>query len=351
MVTGGAGFIGSHVAEYYAKKGDDVIIIDNLSRYVLLNKSEEWQKYNIEYLQKHYPSISIIKGDICRIEDLNKAGGDIDLIVHAAAQVAVTTSLKDPLTDFKINALGTLNVLELARRNDSVVIFCSTNKVYGENVNKIQLKDLGTRYWYADSFYENGIPENFPVDGSAHTPYGCSKLAADIYTQDYAHVYGLRTIIFRLSCVYGERQFGVEDQGWIAHFLKQALFNRQITIFGDGKQVRDVLYIGDLIKAIDLSFTHSGHLKGEVFNIGGGPENAISILEALAYIKELVGHELIVRYADWRKADQKVYVSCIKKARELLGWEPKTNWRYGIRRLYNWMRGLFKEDDLLDSGN
>mgnify|MGYP003880811173 CR=1 FL=1 len=342
LVTGGAGFIGSHVAEFFAKEGNEVIVVDNLSRFTLLRKGEEWRYYNLECLRKSYPSIVFIKGDICVLEELDKVAGEIDLIVHAAAQVAVTTSLVDPLTDFKINALGTLNILEFARRNDSVVIFCSTNKVYGENVNKIPLKDLGTRYWYDDPSYDGGIPETFPIDGSAHTPYGCSKLAADTYVQDYAHTYGLRTIIFRLSCIYGERQFGVEDQGWIAHFTKQALLNEPITVFGDGKQVRDVLYIKDLVKVVNLGFLHSSRIKGEVFNIGGGPENAISILEALDFIKGLVGHELIIRYAEWRKADQKVYVSCIKKAYDLLGWKPEVNWRDGIRRLYEWMSNIFK---------
>ena len=342
LVTGGAGFIGSHVAEFYAREGNEVLVVDNLSRFTLLRKGGEWQYYNLEYLRKNYPSIIFIKSDVCDLQKLNEVAKNVDLIIHAAAQVAVTTSLVDPLTDFKINALGTLNVLEFARHNDSVVIFCSTNKVYGENVNRVPLKDLGTRYWYDDPSYERGIPETFPIDGAAHTPYGCSKLAADIYVQDYAHSYGLRTVVFRLSCIYGERQFGVEDQGWIAYFIKQALLNEPITIFGDGKQVRDVLYVKDLIRAINLGFLHSGRIKGEVFNIGGGPENAISILEALNFIKELVGHGLIIRYAEWRKADQKVYVSCIKKAYELLGWRPEVNWRDGIRRLYEWMSNIFR---------
>jgi len=337
LVTGGAGFIGSHVAEFFAREGNEVLVMDNLSRFTLLRKGEEWQHYNLEYLRKNYPSIIFIKSDVCDLQKLNEVAKDVDLVIHAAAQVAVTTSLADPLTDFKINALGTLNVLEFARRNDSGLIFCSTNKVYGENVNKIPLKDLGTRYWYDDPLYNEGIPETFPIDGTAHTPYGCSKLAADIYVQDYAHTYDLRTVVFRLSCIYGERQFGVEDQGWVAHFIKQALLNESITVFGDGKQVRDVLYIKDLIKAFNLGFVHINKVKGEVFNIGGGPENAISILEALNFIKGLVGHNVTVRYAEWRKADQKVYVSCIKKAYELLGWKPEVNWCDGIRRLYKWM--------------
>ncbi|MBS7605885.1 MAG: NAD-dependent epimerase/dehydratase family protein [Candidatus Bathyarchaeia archaeon] len=343
LVTGGAGFIGSHVAEYYASKGDEVVIMDNFSRHVLLGKGEEWQRYNLEYLRRNHPSITVIEGDVRRMEDLNKVGRSVDIIIHAAAQVAVTTSLVDPLTDFTINTLATLNVLEFARRNDSFVLFCSTNKVYGENVNKIPLKDLGTRYWYAEPIYEEGIPEEFPVDGCAHTPYGCSKLSADIYVQDYAYTYGLRTIVFRLSCIYGERQFGVEDQGWLAHFIKQAILDEWITIYGDGKQVRDVLYVKDLVNAINLGFINSKRIRGEVFNIGGGPENAISILEGLAYIRELVGHDLRIRYADWRKADQKVYVSRIKKAYDLLHWKPSVSWREGIKKLYIWMEDLLRK--------
>lgn len=340
LVTGGAGFIGSHVAEYYASSGAEVIIYDSLLRGKLLGKVGPWERYNLEYLLERYSGIRFIEGDVRDPEKVAESAKGCDLIVHAAAQVAVTSSLNDPVTDFMVNAFGTLSVLEAARRNDSAVVFLSTNKVYGDGVNRIPLKDLGTRYWYSDSGYSNGIPETFPVDGCAHTPYGCSKLAADTYVQDYGRVYGLPSVVFRMSCIYGERQFGVEDQGWLAHFVLKALKGEEITIYGDGKQVRDVLYVGDLVRAIDLAYRNSERLRGEVFNIGGGPENAISLLEAVQYLEELVGRSIRLTFRDWRPADQIVYVSDIRKAGAVLGWRPITPWREGIRLMLEWLRRL-----------
>jgi len=340
LVTGGAGFIGSHVAEYYASSGAEVIVYDSLLRGKLLGKVGPWERYNLEYLLERYSGIRFIEGDVRDPEKVAESAKGCDLIVHAAAQVAVTSSLNDPVTDFMVNAFGTLSVLEAARRNDSAVVFLSTNKVYGDGVNRIPLKDLGTRYWYSDSGYSNGIPETFPVDGCAHTPYGCSKLAADTYVQDYGRVYGLPSVVFRMSCIYGERQFGVEDQGWLAHFVLKALKGEEITIYGDGKQVRDVLYVGDLVRAIDLAYRNSERLRGEVFNIGGGPENAISLLEAVQHIEGLVGRSIRLTFRDWRPADQIVYVSDIRKAGAVLGWRPITPWRDGIRLMLEWLRRL-----------
>ncbi len=294
----------------------------------------------MNYLKSKFPAIGVLEADVREIEKVMEAAAGCDLIVHAAAQVAVTTSLKDPITDFAINAQGTLNILEAARRNDSAVVFLSTNKVYGDAVNKIPLIDLGTRYYYNHPDYQYGIPEDYPVDGCAHTPYGCSKLSADVYVQDYGKVYGLRAVVFRMSCIYGERQFGVEDQGWLAHFVLKALKGEEITIYGDGKQVRDVLYVGDLIRAIELAYRSSARLRGEVFNIGGGPENTLSLLEAIQYIEGLVGRRVGVRFSDWRPADQIVYVSDVRKAGEVLGWRPATPWREGVRLMYEWLRGL-----------
>ncbi len=338
LVTGGAGFIGSHVAEHFASEGAEVIILDNFSRDRMLGKGSEWSRYNLNYLKSRFPTICIIEADVREVEKVIESAKGCDLIVHAAAQVAVTTSLKDPMTDFTVNALGTLNILEAARRNDSAVVFLSTNKVYGDAVNKIPLIDLGSRYYYDHPEYQFGIPEDFPVDGCAHTPYGCSKLSADIYVQDYGKVYGLSTVAFRMSCIYGERQFGVEDQGWLAHFTRCILSGEPITIYGDGKQVRDVLYVGDLVKAIHMAYVNASKLKGEVLNIGGGPENAISLLEALDYLATLSGRRPTLRFDQWRPADQKVYVSDIRKAKRVLGWSPSISWREGIRRLYEWMK-------------
>jgi CDP-paratose 2-epimerase len=218
LVTGGGGFIGSHVAEYYAKQRENVTVIDNLSRSKTFQMNQKAMAYNWNYLRSNYLNIKLINGDIRDFETVQKVTKDTDVIVHLAGQVAVTTAINDPKTDFEINAVGTFNLLEGARnsKTDPTFIYCSTNKVYGMNVNQIPVKEGKTRYYFSDQRYQKGIPEDFPVDLCEHTPYGCSKLVGDLYVQDYAHVYGLKTAVFRMSCIYGERQFGVEEQGWIA---------------------------------------------------------------------------------------------------------------------------------------
>jgi len=335
LVTGGAGFVGSHVAEYYARKGYEVVVFDNLSRAELLGH-EKNMVYNWNYL-KRYENIELIKGDIRDFEKLKDAAKNADAIIHTAAQTAVTTSLRNPRTDFEINAVGTFNVLEAARlsENNPCVVYCSTNKVYGNNVNKIAVIEKEKRYEFADERYKNGIPEDFPTDLCEHTPYGCSKFAGDVYVQDYAHTYGLKTGVFRMSCIYGERQFGVEDQGWVAWFAIATLLDKPITIYGDGKQVRDVLYVKDLIEAFD-AFIES-NLRQEVFNIGGGVENTLSLIELLDMLEELTGKRTRIRYDNWRPSDQKVYISDISKAREKLKWMPKMNPREGVKKLLSWI--------------
>jgi CDP-paratose 2-epimerase len=339
LVTGGAGFIGSHVAEYYAKRGEEVVVLDNLSRTEILGKVVGDPLYNWNYL-KQYGNVKLVKGDIRSFEQVREAARDVDAIIHVAAQVAVTTSIANPRIDFEINALGTFNILEAARLEDASLIFTSTNKVYGENVNKIPVIERETRYEYADPKFREGIPETFPIDLTGHSPYGCSKLAADIYVQDYAHTYGLKTGVFRMSCIYGERQFGVEDQGWMSWLTIATLTGKPITIYGDGKQVRDVLYVEDLIDAFD-KFLNS-KLKHEVFNIGGGPKNTLSLLELLEMLKSMSGANPKVSFAEWRPADQKVYISNINKARALLNWEPKTSPEDGVKRLVNWVSNNIK---------
>jgi CDP-paratose 2-epimerase len=334
LVTGGAGFVGSHVAEYYAKRGEEVVVLDDLSRTRVLGKVVGDPLYNWNYL-KQYKNVVLVKGDVRDFEKVREVARGVDAIIHAAAQVAVTSSIVNPRLDFEINALGTLNVLEAARLEDSSLVFTSTNKVYGENVNKIPVVERETRYEYADPRFKDGIPETFPVDLTSHSPYGCSKLAADVYVQDYAHTYGLKTGVFRMSCIYGERQFGVEDQGWVSWFAIATLMGKPITIYGDGKQVRDVLYVKDLVEAFDKFL--SSNLKHEVFNIGGGPNNTLSLLELLEILKKMTGLSPRVSFAEWRPADQKVYVSDINKARALLRWEPKTSVEDGIRRLIKWI--------------
>ena len=341
MVTGGAGFIGSNVAEYYAKRGEEVVVLDNLSRTEILGKVVGDPLYNWRYL-KRYGNVKLVKGDIRSFEQVSEAARDVDAIIHVAAQVAVTISIANPRIDFEINALGTFNVLEAARLEDASLIFTSTNKVYGENVNKIPVIEKETRYEYADPKFREGIPETFPIDLAGHSPYGCSKLAADIYVQDYAHTYGLRAGVFRMSCIYGERQFGVEDQGWVSWLTIATLTGKPITIYGDGKQVRDVLYVSDLVNAFD-KFLNS-KLKHEVFNIGGGPKNTLSLLELLKILERMTSLKPKISFAEWRPADQKVYVSNISKAERLLNWKPRINPNEGLERLVKWIsqnRGLF----------
>lgn len=335
LVTGGAGFIGSHVAEYYARKGNEVVVFDNLSRAEILGKSTGDALFNWNYLKKNYRNVKLFKGDIRNFSQVRRASKDVDAIIHTAAQVAVTTSLIDPRMDFEVNVVGTFNVLEAARMSDAAVLYCSTNKVYGENVNKLAVKEEGKRYRFADEKYRKGIPETFPIDLCGHTPYGCSKLAADIYVQDYGHTYGLKTGVFRMSCIYGERQFGVEDQGWLSWFVIATLTRKPITIYGNGKQVRDVLYVADLINAFNLFL--NTNLKNEVFNIGGGNENTLSLLELLDLLHELTGKKPDSTFAEWRPADQKVYISDISKAKDKLNWAPKVKPSEGVRKVMQWV--------------
>ncbi|MCW4052463.1 MAG: GDP-mannose 4,6-dehydratase [Candidatus Bathyarchaeota archaeon] len=343
LVTGGAGFVGSHIAEFYARNGNEVKVIDNFSRGETLAKADKSKHtifYNWNYLKQNYANIILIKADVRNSQQIEKAASDVDLIVHTAAQVAVTTSITDPLTDFEINALGTLNVLEAARksRNDPAVVYCSTNKVYGENVNEIPTIEQETRYAFSDEKFKMGIPETFPIDLCAHTPYGCSKITGDFYMQDYSKSYGLNTCVFRMSCIYGDRQFGNEDQGWVAHFAISTLQNRKLTIYGDGKQVRDVLFVDDLVQAFARFFTRRKKASGQVFNIGGGPENTLSLLELLSLLHEVTGRRCKIEFKNWRTGDQKVYISNISKAQEKLDWKPRVDTSKGIRNFVAWFQ-------------
>ena len=338
LITGGAGFVGSHVAEYYAKKGDEIIVFDNLSRAELLGYEKSNAMYNWNCLKK-YGNIELVKGDIREVEKIKDAAKDADVIIHTAAQTAVTTSLIDPRTDFEVNALGTFNVLEAARlsKNNPYVIFCSTNKVYGDNVNKIPVREKEKRYEFADERYKRGIPEDFPTDLCEHTPYGCSKFAADIYIQDYARRNEIDAAVFRMSCIYGTRQFGVEDQGWVAWFTIATLTEKPITIYGDGKQVRDVLYVADLVKAFDASVEKRDKILQGVYNIGGGAGNTLSLLELLDILEDLTGKRSKITFDEWRPSDQKVYVSDITKAKKELGWTPEVSPREGVGKLVEWV--------------
>lgn len=334
LITGGAGFVGSHAAEYFAKMGNEVVCYDNLSRAELLKNGAIDTLYNWNYLE-NIKNIMLIKGDVRQLGALKDAAKGADVIIHTAAQTAVTTSVIDPVTDFEVNALGTFNVLEAARAcGANHVIYCSTNKVYGDNVNSIEVIEKEKRYTFSDKF-SKGIPESFPTDLCEHTPYGCSKFTGDIYCQDYGRLYGLKTGVFRMSCIYGTRQFGVEDQGWVAWFAIATVLGKPITIYGDGKQVRDILYVEDLIRAYEAFIKKN---ISAIFNMGGGVENTISLIELLETLEKLTGKTSKLNYADWRPSDQKVYISDIAKAKNDLGWSPKINPLYGITALIEWVK-------------
>ena len=345
LITGGAGFLGSHIAEFYDKKGDDVTVVDNLSRSLTTNLPPQASMYNWNYLKQNHKKVKLVRGDI-RNPEIFYPFKEVDVIFHTAAQVAVTTSLVEPRADFENNALGTFNMLETARKSktEPVVVYISTNKVYGANINNIAVREMKTRYVFAESKYYHGIPERFSIDNCEHTPYGCSKLCGDLYTQDYSHVYGLKTGVFRMSCIYGDRQLGTEDQGWLAWFVIATLLGKPITIYGDGKQVRDVIWASDAIAAYD-AFVRSKSLSGDVFNLGGGVEHNISVMEALDAIAKITGVKAAITYSEWRAGDQKVYISDTSKVKNKLHWSPVVTTSEGIRKLINWTRAnidLFK---------
>ncbi|MBN1162305.1 GDP-mannose 4,6-dehydratase [Patescibacteria group bacterium] len=328
LITGGCGFIGVNFAEKILRRGDEVILLDNLSR--------RGTSTNLEYLKKIYNKVKFVHVDI-RIDNgsLQKAVNQVDVVYHLASQVAVTTSVKDPFEDFYINALGTFNVLEAVRKsaNKPILIYASTNKVYG-GMEEISVIEGADRYTYKD--FPIGIPESMCLD--FHSPYGCSKGCGDQYVRDYARIYDLRTVVMRQSCIYGPRQFGIEDQGWVAWFVIAKLLGSPISIYGNGKQVRDVLYVDDLFSAWDFATKNPNITRGKVYNVGGGPRNTISLLEFLNLLGELTGSFVSYTFSDWRPGDQPVYISDISKIREELGWEPLTDVKSGVRKLIDWVR-------------
>ncbi|MFH1046338.1 MAG: NAD-dependent epimerase/dehydratase family protein [Candidatus Omnitrophota bacterium] len=332
LVTGAAGLVGSHAAEYYALQGQEVVAFDNLIRPRLFGSDKKSVGYNWDYLGK-YRNIARVIGDIRDEVQVAEAMQKVDVVIHAAAQPGVPSSARIPREDFTINAYGTLNVLEALRQHapKATFLYCSTNKVYGENLDRYELVEEKTRYRYKEVAE---ISESVSVDQAGHTPYGVSKYTGDLYTQEYARLYGLRTAVFRMSCIYGTRQFGFEDQGWVAWFVIAALLDKPITIFGNGKQVRDLLYVEDLIRAFD-AFINS-KLRHGVFNIGGGKENSISLLEFLELLPKKAGKKPAVQFSQWRPLDQKVYISDISKIRAALGWQPRISITEGLERLVTW---------------
>ncbi len=337
LVTGGAGLVGSHSAEFFALDNpkNKIIVLDNLMRSQIFGYDKASVEYNWNYLKK-FKNIERIKGDVRNDKDVVKAiGKGVDVIIHTAGQPGVPSSVRMPKEDFSINAFGTLNVLEAARKKskETIFIYTSTNKVYGENVDKIPLEELDKRYIYDGV---KGVSEEMCTDLTGHTPYGVSKMTGDLYAQEYAYIYGMKTGVFRMSCIYGTRQFGFEDQGWVAWFIIATLFNRPITIYGNGKQVRDMLYVDDLVDAFNL-FLNSKLERG-LFNIGGGPNNTVSLLEFLDELEILTGKVPKVNFADWRPSDQKVYISDTSKLEKALNWKAKTTVSEGIKKLLDWVK-------------
>ncbi len=326
LITGGCGFIGTNFAEYFSKKGWSVSVLDNLSR----RGTEE----NLKWLQENHPQIRFVKADVRKDNDiLEEEVKGHDAIFHLAAQVAVTTSVINPREDFEINAVGTFNLLEAIRKSGTnpALIYASTNKVYG-GMEDIKITQENGRYKYEELPY--GIPENRLLD--FHSPYGCSKGTADQYVRDYARIYGMRTVVFRQSCIYGPRQYGVEDQGWVAWFTIAALLEKSITIYGDGMQVRDVLYIEDLAHAYESAIEKIDQVKGQVFNIGGGADKVMAIKEVFPLLEEFLQRKIPLQTSEWRPGDQPVYISNISKAKKVLNWEPKISPEEGVTKLFSW---------------
>jgi len=330
IITGGAGFIGSNAASHYLSQGDDVVIFDNLSR-------QNTDK-NLAWLKGLDSGLTFIRGDLRSLKDTGKLTGFLkgaDAILHLAAQVAVTTSVINPREDFEINALGTFNLLEAMRAAGAggKLIYSSTNKVYGA-MEDIKVVEEKTRYSYADLTY--GIGEDRQLD--FHSPYGCSKGAAEQYIHDYGRIYGLDTVVFRQSCIYGPRQFGVEDQGWVAWFMIAVALGKPITIYGDGKQVRDLLYVDDLMRAYDMAITKKAKTRGKIYNIGGGHGNTLSVwTEFRPILEKYTGTKIRATFKSARKGDQKIFISDNRKAYTEFGWMPQTDIKSGLQYLYSWI--------------
>ena len=331
LITGGAGFIGSNLADRLASEGHEVVVYDALSR-AGVERNLEWLKSG------HGRRITSIVGDVRDEDQLVRAAAGVKAAFHMAAQVAVTTSLADPREDFEINVRGTVNLLDAirVRREPVPVIFASTNKVYGDLADMV-LEQHGDRYEPRALMSRRGVDESRSLD--FHTPYGCSKGAADQYVLDYARSFGIPSVVFRMSCIYGQRQMGTEDQGWVAHFLIRALEGQPLTIYGDGKQVRDILDVGDAVNAYVGALADINRAAGRAFNLGGGPENAISLLQLIDEIRGITDRNLELRFEAWRQGDQRWYVSDTHAARAELNLPRPRPWRDGVARLADWLAG------------
>jgi CDP-paratose 2-epimerase len=334
VITGGCGFIGCNLANALAGRGEDVLVFDSLTR--------QGAQENAAWLKVRWRDrVSVVTGDVRDRSVLWRELRDAKAVLHLASQVAVTTSLEDPLEDFAVNAQGSLNVLEGVRRHSPAapVIFASTNKVYGKVIGEDRLVRRGERYEPCDGHLRHGLGESSPLD--FYSPYGCSKGAADQYVRDYARVFGLHTVVLRMSCIYGTRQFGTEDQGWLAHFLLRAVRDEPIIIYGDGYQVRDALFVDDAVDAWLRALDRIDMISGRIFNLGGGPANTTSLLEAVKLIGKINGRRPQLKFADWRPGDQPWYVSDIRGIAAALDWRPRTSLDRGLRQLHRWIQERF----------
>jgi CDP-paratose 2-epimerase len=336
VVFGGAGFIGSNVAHRLLSSGQRVVVFDNLAR-KNVERNLRWLK------QAHGDRLTVVLGDVRDAAAVQAAVRGATQVFHFAAQVAVTTSLVEPTEDFEVNARGTLNVLEAVRAQDDRpgVVFTSTNKVYG-GLPDVELVREGNRYLPRDvRLRTSGISEQRPLD--FESPYGCSKGCADQYVLDYARTFGIPAVVFRMSCIYGPRQFGNEDQGWVAHFLIRALEGQPITLYGNGMQVRDILFVDDLVDAFLLAQANLGRLSGQAFNMGGGAQRTVSLLELLDRIEKLRGRKTPVRFEEWRPGDQRYYVSDTSKFEAATGWRARVSVDDGVARLWQWLASMLLE--------
>ena len=336
LVTGGAGFIGANLADRLAGAGHAVTIYDVLAR-PGVERNLDWLR------ERHGARITHVHADIRDTDRLAAAVEPAKAVFHLAAQVAVTTSLVDPLDDFAVNIGATVRLLDLLRQkgDGTPMVFASTNKVYGDLAD-LAFEQVGNAYLPVDpAIRAHGVGEDRPLD--FHTPYGCSKGAADQYVLDYARSFGVPTAVLRMSCIYGQRQMGTEDQGWVAHFLIRALEGQPITLFGDGYQVRDILDVENAVEAYCQAWARIDRVAGRAFNLGGGAQNAVSLRTLIEHIGTLTGRPVDLRFADWRQGDQRYFVADTRLAEKTLGLSPKIGWQAGVARLARWLadeRGL-----------
>jgi CDP-paratose 2-epimerase len=334
MITGGAGFVGSNYAFHLLQAGHTVVIYDNFSRGSGCLQNLEWLRS-----QPNSKRLSVVNGDVSDLESLSAAAKGCDFILHTAAQVSVPKSISGPGLDFRSNAIGTFNVLEAARalETDPALLYTSSNKVYG--IPNAPLREQESRYDF--EALSDGVDETFPIKGEE--PYGVSKAAGDLYLHAYSEQYGLKSVSFRCSCMFGPHQYGKEEQGWVAWFCIAAALGKPLSIYGDGKQVRDLLYIDDVVHAFDLATKNIDRVKGEAINLGGGKENVASLLETIVYLESLTNRKMHLTFKDWRPGDNRCYYTNCTKAKDLLRWTPTLPWKEGVSKTLDWVKSNVRE--------